>query len=685
MADPTPVYRVTYNPNGGTGSTQYASKVHDVPLTLSDGTGFSRSYYTVDGWATSASGAKAYNLGGTYTENKAIDLYAHWKANTPNPVTNLTATRNSDTKVTVKWTLGAGSSITYLQIYVERRTNGVGWSVIATLQKTATSYIDTTTSANNRYEYRVIATGVDGGNSGYVTSGVVYMTPAEPSSLSGVQSGANVVLTVGNDVTSVRNATGFDVQERSSGSSTWVASTVISSSGTPVQSITVAGTGGDTYYRVRNTRGTLASAWRESGVVSVIVPPNAPILLYPASGGVIGANSSSQSVTFEWLHNSRDGSTQTAANIRYKKSTASSWTTTTATTAQSKAITLDVGYEYVWQVQTKGAAANYSDWSTTQTFALYAPPTVSITSPSGTVTNMPINYTVSFTDSKGTFVSGTFYIYLNDVLQYSEPIDGTLQGTITAEEFLPSSGNTYNISVSATSSTTLTRVVTVAMPVSMGEPNHGTLTIENDPDTGYSILTVGWDENTGAVPAVSANLYRIVDGETVLLGSDLSQDSGIVDKYAPLNTPYQYKVSTVSAGDAWTSVYFDNTIETLRWFAIWDGGEKEAWAEWNPTGSYKLKRPQKKRVHYVGREYPVSYDGTALDETHSITFTVVDMDSWSNGFIDLMHDGGRGVYKSVDGKVFWADFEITNTPNYTSITRIGTVGIDITRIEGDAV
>lgn len=685
MADPTPVYRVTYNPNGGTGSTQYASKVHDVPLTLSDGLGFSRSYYTVDGWATSASGAKAYNLGGTYTENKAIDLYAHWKANTPNPVTSLTATRNSDTKVTVKWTLGAGASITYLQIYVERRTNGVGWSVIATLQKTATSYIDTTTSANNSYEYRVIATGVDGGNSGYVTSGVVYMTPAAPPSVSGVQSGANVVLTVGNDITSVRNATGFDVQERSSGSSTWVASTVISSSGTPVQSITVAGTGGDTYYRVRNTRGTLASAWKESSVVSVIVPPNAPTLVYPSSGGVIGANSSSQSVTLEWLHNSRDGSTQTAANIRYKKSTASSWTTTTATTAQSKTITLDVGYVYVWQVQTKGAANTYSDWSNTQTFAVFAPPAVSVTSPSSTITNTPIYYEISFSDPNGVFASGTMSVYVNGVVKHSEPIDSTLSGTITAEEFLPSSGDTLTFSADVTSSTTLGTVSGMTVGVSMGEPNHGTLTIENDPDTGYSILTVGWDESTGATAAVSASLYRIANGETVLLGSGLLQGSGIVDKYAPLNKAYTYQVVTFANSGAFYAKEFANTITTDRWFAIWDGGEKSAWAEWNPKGSYKLTRPQKKRVHYVGREYPVSYDGTALDETHSITFTVVDMDSWSNGFIDLMHDGGRGVYKSVDGKVFWADFEITNTPNYTSITRIGTVSIDIVRIEGDAV
>lgn len=678
---------IKYNNNGGSGtiSDQYWDYGQ---VYLSDGVGFSRSYYAIDGWALDATGAKVYALGQAWppsgmSPQGTITLYAHWVINGPNKPTTASVTRNSDVKATVSWTNGTGASTTYQRVYIERATDGDSWAVLSYVSGDSTYYVDTTTSANHSYQYRVRAWNSTG-YSGYATTGTIYMTPAAPASVTGEQTGSNeaVKLTVANS--STRNATGFEVQYRLTESNTWNSVTPTSSTGTPVTSITINNMGGYRYYRVRNTRGTLVSAWTESGAVNVITPPAAPTLKTPASGAVIGSTTATQSVTFEWAHNAKDGSTQTAANIRYKKSSAGSWSTATATTAQSKAITLDVGYEYVWQVQTKGAAANYSDWSATQTFALYAPPTVSITSPSGTITNMPIEYAISFSDSKGTFVSGTFYIYLNDVLQYSEPIDGTLQGTITAEEFLPSSGNTYNISVSATSSTTLTRVVTgLAMPVSMGEPNHGTLTIENDPDTGYSVLTVGWDENTGAVPAVSANLYRIVDGETVLLGSDLSQDSGIVDKYAPLNTPYQYKVSTVSAGDAWTSVYFDNTIETLRWFAYW--GNKVAWAKWNPAGDYKIERPQKRRVHYAGRTYPVSYDGTAIDEEYSMNFTVVDYEDWSNGFNDLLREGGRGIYKSCDGKVFHADFELTNTPKYTSLVKIGEVSLKIIRIEGDVL
>ena len=184
--------------------------------------------------------------------------------------------------------------------------------------------------------------------------------------------------------------------------------------------------------------------------------------------------------------------------------------------------------------------------------------------------------------------------------------------------------------------------------------------------------------------AVGASLYRVTDEGRVLLAENMAQDAGYTDKYAPLNTPYHYEVVTVAASTAVAVETFDNQLETLRWFAYW-GADGIAWAKWTPSGSYKLTRPDKKRVHYVGREYPVSYDGTSLDETHSISWTVVDMDDWSNGFVQLMHDGGRGVYKSVDGKVFRADFELTNAPNYTSLVKMGQLSLQIYRIDGDAL
>ena len=687
-----PSYAITYNANGGTGTITSQTKWYNEDLTLAS-SGFSRSYYIQDGWAVSAGGPKVYELGETYTGNSALTLYAHWVLDAPADIQSASASRTDDSSATVSWVPGTGYATTYARVYVERSTDGGLYEVVGYTAGTASSYTDATTTANHAYTYRVRAwNGGDGDQySGYASTSTIYNTPAAPASVSGARTGSDtdVLLTVDNDGT--LTATGFEV-ERSTDQSTWTAVTPSSSSGSPVSSITLASQGGAYYYRVRNTRSTLKSAWTQSGLVVTITPPAAPTLVSPTSGQTIGATGSTKSVTMEFQHNPLDGSAQTAAQVRYRKSTSSSWTTQTLTTQTSYTATLDEGYTYVWQARTKGADDDYGEWSGTQVFNVYKVPTVSITSPSGTVIGMPIEYTVSYLDTRGTFVSGTLTISLGGTVLYSEPLPATattmgtasnISGTITTDEFLPSSGNTYTLAVSVRSSDTLTATASISMPVSMGEPYHGTLDIANDPDTGYVSLTVGWDSATGAVSADYATLYRVTEWGRVLLGDNLADGAGIVDMYAPLNTDYYYEVVTHASSTAIFTVQFPNNLATTRWFAYWNGSI--AWAKWNPKGSYSLTRPEKKRVHYAGRKWPLSYDSRAMDEQHSMSWTVVDLGDWSNGFRQLMDDGGRGVYKSCDGHVFHADFDFTSTPDYTSLTKMGEVSLTITRIDGDVL
>ena len=413
---------------------------------------------------------------------------------------------------------------------------------------------------------------------------------------------------------------------------------------------------------------------------------NAPNIVSPTSGSTIKATSGSASVTFAWAWGN-----QTKYELKYRLTSASTWTTVAETTSSnSKTITLSEG-EYIWQVRAANTVLGndmWSGWTDTETFSVYDAPTVSITSPanSSTVTSMPISYTLTFSDDNGTPADvdlELFYTGGGNTRVWSNRDNNSLTGTITSDDFMPTNG-TYQFKAKIRSSTTLMTAATSNFTINIASTDQGTLTISNSANTGYATLTVGWD-NSGGVHASKASVYRVVDGERILVADNLAQNSTVVDKYAPLNVDYTYQVVTHAEPTAVSSKDFTNKIVTDRWFAIWNNGNNQAWAEWNPTGSYSLTRPQKKRVHYVGREYPVSYDGTALDEVHSISFTVVDMDSWTNGFIELMHDGGRGIYKSVDGKVFWADFEITNSPLYTSITKLGTISLSITRIEGESV
>ena len=74
-------YTVAYNANGGSGAPSSQTKWYGKALTLST-TKPTRTGYSFQGWATSASGSVAYASGASYTSNAGVTLYAVWKANT---------------------------------------------------------------------------------------------------------------------------------------------------------------------------------------------------------------------------------------------------------------------------------------------------------------------------------------------------------------------------------------------------------------------------------------------------------------------------------------------------------------------------------------------------------------------------------------------------------------------------
>lgn len=72
-------YTVKYNANGGSGAPSSQTKWKDQTLKLST-TKPTRTGYTFQGWATSASGSVSYASGANYTTNASVTLYAVWKA-----------------------------------------------------------------------------------------------------------------------------------------------------------------------------------------------------------------------------------------------------------------------------------------------------------------------------------------------------------------------------------------------------------------------------------------------------------------------------------------------------------------------------------------------------------------------------------------------------------------------------
>lgn len=619
----------------------------------------------------------------SYYQNSYSSYTASIKAyTTPTAPSGLSYSRASDTKVNLSW---ANNSSSYTQVRVERSTDGGAWSQIASLSKGTTSYSDTTTSADHSYKYRIRA--YNGGlYSSYNTgSSTVVMTPAAPTKITtAAAGGTNVTVTLTNPS---NVATKVQYQVSTGGGASW--GTTQESANLTSFSVSIVGT---EKVRARNYNSTGTSAWITSDFITTICPPNPPTLTAPSSNIL---NIADGSITFSWLHNSLDGSTQQNAELDYSTDGGSTWTQVqNIGTAQSytMAIPWNPGDTVTWRVKTKGADASFSDWSATKTFNVYEAPSVNITAPSGLspITSMPVSISADYTDMVGfTCEQASYTLRSNGAPLFSEPMSitatangTTLTASLDVNEFLPENGGTYEIVVNARSSSSLEYETNVTFGINFAEPVEGGIEITDDPDTGYAYIMASFD-NTGAPePAVNISVSRInPDGSMTPLLENADNNSGVTDKFAPLNTPYQYAVTTHASSQAVKTVYFDNIIESNRWFAYW--GDNLAWAAWNPDGNYTLTRPEKIRVRYAGRKWPVSYDSKAIEQRHSMTWTVLDMDDWSNGFVQLMEDGGRGVYKSCDGAVFHADFEYSATPEYTSATRIGSITLTIVRIDGD--
>lgn len=73
-------YSVTYYANGGTGAPNAGTKWYNETFYVTTDKP-TRTGFTFKGWATSSTGAVAYNSGASYTTNAALNLYAVWERN----------------------------------------------------------------------------------------------------------------------------------------------------------------------------------------------------------------------------------------------------------------------------------------------------------------------------------------------------------------------------------------------------------------------------------------------------------------------------------------------------------------------------------------------------------------------------------------------------------------------------
>ncbi|WP_307845011.1 multicopper oxidase domain-containing protein [Actinotalea solisilvae] len=128
--------------------------------------------------------------------------------NAPATPTGLAATAQAGPRVALAWSDRAGNETGYV---VQRSTDGVTWSTLATLARNTTSYSDTTVALGASYSYRVGATNVAGTAFG-APAVVSVAAPVAPvlSSATAVRQGASERITV--RWGDVAGETGYQVQ-----------------------------------------------------------------------------------------------------------------------------------------------------------------------------------------------------------------------------------------------------------------------------------------------------------------------------------------------------------------------------------------------------------------------------------------------------------------------------------------
>ncbi|MFR2626065.1 MAG: hypothetical protein ACLS89_00175 [Collinsella sp.] len=87
-----------------------------------------------------------------------------------------------------------------------------------------------------------------------------------------------------------------------------------------------------------------------------------------------------------------------------------------------------------------------------------------------------------------------------------------------------------------------------------------------------------------------------------LIASDLSDGSSVVDRYAPLNTGYSYRVAAYGTSGASRATEHPGSIKTPYCFVYYGDGLMAA--QFDPTEQRNLERANRTLVRYAGRSHP---------------------------------------------------------------------------------
>ena len=159
------------------------------------------------------------------------------------------------------------------------------------------------------------------------------------------------------------------------------ASTTINNITAPRYTITGLSTGEKYFVRVRAVNAQGTSDWTEAKSIILGAVPSAPTTWSSSTTVTVG-----EDMKFYWMHNSKDGSKESKAELSYIVDNGSEVLKEIVKVDTSD----DVSYYWLptlsyregasikWRVRTAGITGEYGPWSVTRTITIYAPPSLSL-------------------------------------------------------------------------------------------------------------------------------------------------------------------------------------------------------------------------------------------------------------------------------------------------------------------
>lgn len=497
--------------------------------------------------------------------------------------------------------------------------------------------------------------------------------------------------------------------------------------------------GDEYFFRVRATNDKGSSGWSEIKSVVIGKDPAAPTTWSSASTVIVG-----DPLNLYWVHNAEDGSRQTYAEVEITVGDDVQTETihTEPPSDEEEEDEEEKAYSYAvdtskytegtkikWRVRTAGITKTYGDWSIQRTVDIYAPPTLelNITNKEGGIINVlqtfpffikglagpktqePIGYHVTITanSSYETFDSiGRAKIVNAGDSMYSKYIDTSdpLLLEMTPSNIDLQNGIEYTVTVTVSMNSGLTAIASKTLEVSWTDetyPLDAEIAIDTNTYVAY-VTPYSRDEDGLAIENLSLAVYRReFDGTytEIASGLDSAKNTVVTDPHPALDYA-RYRVVAVDNSTGAVTFYdppgypVGGIAVILQWDEVWtdfDASNTDVRAVPPYAGSmlmlpYNIDvsddvTPDVSLVNYIGRDYPVSYYGTAIDSKSTWNMAIPKTDVETLYALRRLQIWKGDVYvREPSGSGYWANVGVSFSKKHNDLTI--PITLSITRVTG---